>query len=67
MSFEIRFSTFMSGEFYYVFVWRFILTNYFCVGLMKGFPMVHNDLLVKITYGINSISSMNNRSDSNTF
>jgi hypothetical protein len=29
MSFEIRFSTFMSGEFYYVFFWRFILTKCF--------------------------------------
>jgi hypothetical protein len=29
MSFEIWFSTFMSGEFYYVFVWRFILTKFF--------------------------------------
>jgi hypothetical protein len=27
--FEIRFSTFMSGEFYYVSVWRFILTKFF--------------------------------------
>jgi hypothetical protein len=29
--------------------------------------MVGNDLLVAITYGTNSIASMNSRSDSNTF
>jgi hypothetical protein len=29
--------------------------------------MVRNDLLVTITYGINSFASMNSRSDSNTF
>jgi hypothetical protein len=31
---------------------------------MKGF---RNDLLVTITHGINLITSMNSRSDSNTF
>jgi hypothetical protein len=34
---------------------------------MKGFPMVRNELLVTKTYKINSIASMNSRSDSNTF
>jgi hypothetical protein len=45
----------------------FVRVQHFCVGLMKGFPMVRNDLLVTITYGINLIASMNSRNDNNTF